>query len=66
MRVGAGQLKQLDEETLMFVAQLGATGIQPITPELPGEKPLEYADPLRHRQQGGARAHRFRGVQAAV
>ncbi len=51
MRIGVGQLKQLDEETLKFAAQLGATGIQLNTPELPGETRWEYADLLRHRRR---------------
>lgn len=51
MRVGVGQLKCLDDETLSFAAQLGATGIQLNTPELPGEKRWEYPDLLRHRRQ---------------
>jgi mannonate dehydratase len=64
MRIGVGQLKQLDEETLKFAAQLGATGIQLNTPELPGETRWEYAGLLRHRRRVEAAGLELFAVEA--
>jgi mannonate dehydratase len=47
MRLAMGQLRQLTDETLTFIKQLGVDNVQLNTPALPGETQWEYM-PLLH------------------
>lgn len=51
MRIAVGQIRELNEETLLFATQLGVSSIQFNTPLLPGEHRWEYKDLLDLREQ---------------
>ncbi|MBO9610812.1 MAG: mannonate dehydratase [Paenibacillaceae bacterium] len=51
MRVAGGQLRDVDDESLRFLKQLGVDSVQLNTPYLPGEHRWEYEDLLRMRLQ---------------
>src|SRR5690554_4696477 len=44
IRIAIGQFNELTDEKLRFAAQLGVTGVQMNTPNLPGETHWEEAD----------------------
>jgi len=51
MRITVGQFNRLTEEKLLFAKQMGATGIQLNTPDLPGTTHWEYEDLIQLREQ---------------
>src|SRR5271169_5333736 len=54
MRIVLGQAARATEEYLAFASQLGATGVQLNTPDLPGERRWELKDlvALREKVEG--------------
>jgi len=51
MRIGLGQFKELTEEKMLFIKQVGADDFLMNTPKLPGDARWEYEDLLALRKQ---------------
>lgn len=63
MRVALGQLPRLSDQSLAFARQLGVTGIQLNTPDLPGEFRWEVADLHRVRETCDAAGLRLEAIE---
>ena len=54
MRIGLGQFRELTEEKLAFIKQLGADDFLMNTPDLPGDERWELADLAALRERADA------------
>lgn len=63
MRVGLGQFKQLTDEKLAFIKQMGADDFLMNTPELPGDRQWEYEDLVALRKRADAAELRLMALE---
>ena len=63
MRVGLGQFKQLTDEKLAFIKQMGADDFLMNTPELPGDRQWEYEDLVALRERADAAELRLMALE---
>jgi mannonate dehydratase len=63
IRIALGQFHDLTEEKLRFAQQLGVTGVQLNTPNLPGEKHWAYEDLLQLRLKAEEYGLRFEAIE---